>query len=473
MAFELLTGHLPFKGDLGELQQQQPSASPNDILSAEFRDLIERATHKNPLFRYKSASQFLRALQHASSSSTAHSSLLELVARTRGDSHHPPTSTAPPIPSSSYFERLSTIAGEKRADRPTPTPEQPPLSSHKLADYCLNCGYDRHALTLEAPCPECGQPNLVQQQRAVCSDLARRPFALWLRFLLLRRLPLGWWQLLDDPKSTWFTPLRAWLIFCAGSLICIAIAFLVIYVQLERSFEISLYFKNSPQPVKWFRGTVYVPLLHFWESYRAVEDQYASRLREEFAEERGEPARFIRIGGLKILEPGKRTDDKDFSTQFTRSTRLRIDKQPPSRFLPFALCLLAQWPILRYTWLNLLLFRRRDLSSSDRATVRRAAMAHSTLSLTLPLWLSIPIVFAALPIGWLPIYTETRELAIWFLLIATLIGAIYSAIVWVRTLQADRSERIFPNRDLAVLLLFLVILAQALLFSLLARTLTT
>jgi hypothetical protein len=244
-------------------------------------------------------------------------------------------------------------------------------------------------------------------------------------------------------------------------------------VQLERIVEISLYFKNSPQPVKWMRYSLYVPLLHFWDSHREVEDQWASRLREEFAEERGEPSRFVRIGGTKILLASKRTDDKDFSTEFSRSTRLRIDRQPLSRFLHFALCLLAQWPILRYAWLNLLLFRRRDLSSSDLATVRRAAMSHSTLSLTLPLWLSIPIVFATLPIGWLPIYTDTHELAIWFLLIGTLIGTIYPAIVWVRSLQADRSERIFPNRGLAVLLLFFAILAQVLLFSLLARTLTT
>src|SRR4051812_3149255 len=69
MGFELLAGRLPFRGDVTQTQEQHKSAplplgELKDI-PPEIVDILDRAAHKNALFRHKSARQFLRALQSA------------------------------------------------------------------------------------------------------------------------------------------------------------------------------------------------------------------------------------------------------------------------------------------------------------------------------------------------------------------------------------------------------------------------
>jgi serine/threonine-protein kinase len=71
MAFELVTGHLSFSGTLEEVRQQHVSKDlPLEELKKhgvkrELLDVLERAAHKKTMFRYKSASQFARALRGA------------------------------------------------------------------------------------------------------------------------------------------------------------------------------------------------------------------------------------------------------------------------------------------------------------------------------------------------------------------------------------------------------------------------
>ncbi|HEV8290617.1 MAG TPA: serine/threonine-protein kinase, partial [Tepidisphaeraceae bacterium] len=73
MGFELLAGRLPFRGDITQTQEQHksaplPLAELKDI-PPEITDILDRAAHKNALFRHKSARQFLRALQSVTDSS--------------------------------------------------------------------------------------------------------------------------------------------------------------------------------------------------------------------------------------------------------------------------------------------------------------------------------------------------------------------------------------------------------------------
>ncbi|MCH7591627.1 MAG: protein kinase [Planctomycetes bacterium] len=128
MTFELLTGELPFAGTLEEVREKHlHEPLPLEPLQRRRLDpamieVLERATHKNAMFRYKTARQFLRALKEAISGSEAWSKgaaeLSALVARCGTE----PTEVKPPERGSSssdaYFDTLATVAAGKRQVRP-------------------------------------------------------------------------------------------------------------------------------------------------------------------------------------------------------------------------------------------------------------------------------------------------------------------------------------------------------------------
>jgi eukaryotic-like serine/threonine-protein kinase len=76
MAYELLTGTLPFKGGLAQVMYAHmhtppaPPSSLNPRLSRAFDYVLLRALAKDPQERYASISEFARALQHAATSSS-------------------------------------------------------------------------------------------------------------------------------------------------------------------------------------------------------------------------------------------------------------------------------------------------------------------------------------------------------------------------------------------------------------------
>jgi len=125
-AFEMLSGNRPFQGTPEELREKH-GCEPLPVealrernVSADLITALERATHKNAMFRYKSARLFLRALQEATHTDTARSpsaDLAHLVDRCRAG---PRNGTAdPPTPStpSSYFDRLAELAVQKKGHR--------------------------------------------------------------------------------------------------------------------------------------------------------------------------------------------------------------------------------------------------------------------------------------------------------------------------------------------------------------------
>jgi serine/threonine protein kinase len=148
MAFQLLTGSTPFSGTFHELREKQMREPlPSDALRArgvtpEVVEVLERATNKQPMFRYKTAPDFARALREASGSTMAdlaraRKQLCDLVAaRSAGGApavgHTMTVEVRAPRRSgeadddsgtSLYEETISRIATFKRERRRHPTSE--------------------------------------------------------------------------------------------------------------------------------------------------------------------------------------------------------------------------------------------------------------------------------------------------------------------------------------------------------------
>jgi serine/threonine protein kinase len=175
MGFELLAGKLPFRGDVTQTQEQHrtaplPLGELKDIPN-EIADILERAAHKNALFRHKSARQFLRALQSATDSTKiaqGRYSIFQRVTRMRTEAPdvHPTLPSSPPEPST-YFDHLSKIAASKRSQRPSIEAGSGEIKSR----HCLHCGYDRRGLAESQPCPECGQIDDFDQLQLRCIEV--------------------------------------------------------------------------------------------------------------------------------------------------------------------------------------------------------------------------------------------------------------------------------------------------------------
>ena len=193
MMFQLLAGCLPFTGTLEELgEKHRNDPLPVDLLEKHdvehaLIDITQRAAHKNPLFRYKTARQFLRALDphiaSVASSGAGEMELEELVTRVldespEDDSEKPTQETE----ETEYFQRLSQIAAAKRSQSPTADREEPDESDgaveRRVEDDlpCVGCGYNLRTLLSDGNCPECG----LGVRRSLLGDLLPQADEAWL-----------------------------------------------------------------------------------------------------------------------------------------------------------------------------------------------------------------------------------------------------------------------------------------------------
>ncbi|MCH9058871.1 MAG: protein kinase, partial [Planctomycetes bacterium] len=187
VAFELLTGKLPFEGPLPEVQRAHESTPPplDELRSAKVPsgmvDLIERAMHKREIYRFKSAIEFRRALREVDETRAPDVVIRQLVQAKPADRHASKTEAQPTTGgSSSYFDRLTEIASEKQAARGEVPPPHHALSDEdeetRIAGRlpCSGCGRDLFDERLAGACPRCHTP-IEESRDAHMLSSASRP----------------------------------------------------------------------------------------------------------------------------------------------------------------------------------------------------------------------------------------------------------------------------------------------------------
>jgi hypothetical protein len=189
MLYELLAGMVPFTGDFEEVrkkhQQDAPDVQPLEQrdVPAELIDVIERAMHKRELFRFKTAKEFMRALDQCGVPAASDAELGQYVMiGCKGDSPgQGPTGESAAGDSSSYFDRLTQIASAKQASRSDSG--IPPVETSKRKEdevtveielTCAECGYTLTGAAISDDCPECGRPVMRSLERRLLenADLA-------------------------------------------------------------------------------------------------------------------------------------------------------------------------------------------------------------------------------------------------------------------------------------------------------------
>ena len=299
--------------------------------------------------------------------------------------------------------------------------------------YCLECGYSRQGLSQDAVCPECGEADVFEQQRDVCASLAARPWSLLWRVMTLRRLPKGWWVVLEGEHRLRFKP---WQIVLTGVLILFTFCALSLLVRIESTTTSFLYDVNDPQ-----RSVIAEVSVRFDRHHlTTIGISYYLQFRQTSAQ---------RVG------PNLRTGYK-------RSTRFAFGRDLSRRgsYLRFVGNVLAYtiafWLLSRFVWLPLI---ARDWRAS---AFRHAARQTAVIYVAHVVW-----VIAAAVMGFVVMATASLastvpldRIYVPCVLLRVFVLIVWPAALWWRVMSADRLRYEFPRRIWAGVLLVGCIVAS-------------
>lgn len=315
--------------------------------------------------------------------------------------------------------------------------------------HCLYCGYDRFGLTDGAPCPECGHPDDFAARRAECLALGAKPFRLLWRFLTFRRPPVGWWEVLVHSETA---PSRvrhvALSLLCIGFMVSLAAILVRTGAPELRQTRHAFHYQSSDParaPVQEISSGLYVfrlSPLPVWRNDSASNSPGTVPASNWLAT--STTSRIELHGGAGSPED-------------------RLDAIPVTLF--FAIYTVFLWAVLRYVWLNTTLALNRNLLPEERRAARRAA----NYDLTIPAANLLASLFPGLigfAVGMAVPHASLEVIGMAAGLSASAVLLLFAPLSWWRMLAADRSRRVFPKRWLAVLLLFVIALAPAVLIAL-------
>jgi serine/threonine protein kinase len=203
MTYQMLTGKRAFTGPLAQVRRHHMlSPLPLEPLHKrgvpeEIIGLLERATNKDAVFRYKTARHFHERLVEAfpdiKISLADRRALASLVSRSRGASPEEEAVATTGSGGSSYYDTLARRAAEKRSDPLPPKPREGssdllslepdsiPISESITFDlHCSHCDYNLRGLNSSSRCPECGEPlsTSLHQSRLVFAPIS------WIKSLI-------------------------------------------------------------------------------------------------------------------------------------------------------------------------------------------------------------------------------------------------------------------------------------------------
>jgi hypothetical protein len=214
MLHEMLTGELPCRpaaADPRDLYRSVPSFERLRAIGtdAALIEIIERAMHKEPVFRFRTARQFARSLTDLPQADRPTTLILApLVAQTlRGEGASGAPSGRPVA--GSWHTSLAEMAARKRELLPpvatVPAPRSSPQAqAGRLSQSvpCVACGHDLRWQRREGNCPECG----ATIQRSLFEDRLIFADPKWLRKVAWRLRVLQWllfgWVVIG-PGSVW------------------------------------------------------------------------------------------------------------------------------------------------------------------------------------------------------------------------------------------------------------------------------
>ncbi len=168
MMYELLTGRLPFEGDLDTLRAMHTDGGlplePVRMIHPALADVVERACAKNPMFRTKSARHLLQALEGAfgqvdpmrGNRARGQADLLTIVQR-RDTAKAAGVATPTPRVGATYYDQLSTIVAKRKVgDTPGPLDATPvPAETVPAGTLCIRCRTPVGGVSMTARCPSC------------------------------------------------------------------------------------------------------------------------------------------------------------------------------------------------------------------------------------------------------------------------------------------------------------------------------
>ncbi len=215
VAFELITGDVPYTGSVEEVVRgHRLGTLPADPLARRnvappLVDVLARAAHAEALYRYKTAGHLLRALHEACPEPGAWSQAREaaavLVASSAGVAI-PPPKPGVAAANARYYDYLDNTATKKRVERPATDPppgaepgvppEQDRPGTVVVFVPCVQCGYDLRGLPADGRCSECG----TEVRSSLSPDRLMFADAAWLAGLKRAFVLLGlawhrWWLL--------------------------------------------------------------------------------------------------------------------------------------------------------------------------------------------------------------------------------------------------------------------------------------
>ncbi len=218
MAFQLLTGDAPFRGDWDEIERQHRSVPlPTERLSGQgveawLIEIIERSTKKDATFRFKSAQHVLRAMSNACQGSLAQpASKRELADLATLAPIDRTAATSASDSGSSWSERLAVLAAAKSEGKLTGAAPPAKLEEHVSAPVgglgihipCVPCEYDLHGSQPAGKCPECG----ADVNASLAPDRLLRAPTRWLKRVSLGQGVLFWASV--TPLFSIFVPFLA------------------------------------------------------------------------------------------------------------------------------------------------------------------------------------------------------------------------------------------------------------------------